>query len=85
MAICPVAASSETDAAVTGVEAGAGPVTMKVEDVTVVGFRRNPEGTVKVALTAEVGQIPVALAAGLVESTETLPAAVGAAAIKLHT
>src|SRR5580700_3282130 len=85
VAICPVAASSETVAAATGVEAGAGPVTMKVADVTVVGFRRNPEGTVKVALMADAGQTPLALGAGLVDSTETLPAAVAAAATKLHT
>ena len=64
VAICPVAASRDTDAAVTGVEAGAGPVTMNVVGVTVVGSMRDPEGIVKVALMADAGHTPVAFAAG---------------------
>ena len=85
VAMYPVAGSRETDAAVTGVEAGAGPVTMNVVGVTVVGFMRDPEGTVKVALMAAPGHTPIALAAGLVESTDTFAAAAGAAAVKVHT
>jgi len=85
VAMVPVAASRETDDAVTGVEAGAGPVTMNVVGVKVVGFIRDPEGTVKVALMAEVGHTPVALSAGLVEDTVTFAGAVGAAAVNVHT
>ena len=48
----PVAVSSTTDAAVTGVRAGDGPVTVNVVALIVVGSIRNPDGTVNVALTA---------------------------------
>jgi hypothetical protein len=81
----PVLGSNETDAAVTGVEAGAGPVTMNVVGVTVVGFMRNPDGTVKVALMAAAAHTPVALAAGLVRDTDTFPGTLVAAAVKVHT
>ena len=87
VAMVPVAASRETDAAVTGVEAGAGPVTMNVVGVTVVGSMRDPAGpgTAKVALMADVGHTAVALMAGFVEDTVTFAGAVGAAAVKVHT
>jgi hypothetical protein len=81
----PVAGSREMEAAVTGVEAGAGPVTMNVAGVTVLGSIRKPEGTAKVALMAAAGHTPVAFAAGFVDSTVTFPAAAGAAAVKVQT
>ncbi len=64
--------------------AGAGPVTVNVVGVTVVGSIRRPDGTVKVALMPAVGHTELALAAGLVDVTETFPAAFGAAAVKVH-
>ena len=69
VAIRPVAASSTTDAAVTGVKAG--PVRVKVVDVSVDGSIRKPDGTLKVALTLAFGHTVVAPAAGLVDNTET--------------
>ena len=85
VAMRPVAASKVTDAAITGVEAGAGPVTLNVVGVNVVGSIRSPDGTVKVALIPAVGHTALALAAGFVESTDTFPVALGAAAVKVHT
>ena len=84
-AMRPVAASRTTEAAATGVDVGAGPTTVNVVGVSVVGSIRKPEGTVKVALTPAVAHTVVALAAGFVDSTETCPAALGAAALKIHT
>jgi hypothetical protein len=80
-----VAASSVTADAVTGANPGAGPVTVKVVDESVVGLIREPDGTVKVALIAAFGHTVLALAAGFVDSTDTFPAALGAAAVKVHT
>ena len=85
VAMRPVAGSRDTEAAVTGVEAGAGPVTINVAGVNVVGSMRKPEGTEKVAFTPVAGHTPVAFAAGFVDNTATLPAAAGAAAVKVHT
>ncbi len=81
----PVAASRVTDAAMTGVSAGAGPVTLKVAALTVAGSMRRPEGTLNVALAVALGHTPVALTAGLVESTDTLAAGAAAAVVKVHT
>jgi hypothetical protein len=81
----PVAVSSVIDDAVTGVDAGNGPVTVKVVAFTVVGFIRKPEGTVKVALMPVFGHAVAELAAGLVEATDTCPAAVGPTVVNVHT
>ena len=70
VAILPVAASRATDAAITGVDAGAGPATTKVADVKVDGSRRAPDGTVKVALTVALGQTFAAALTGEMASTE---------------
>src|ERR1700674_1041164 len=85
VAMRPVAGSRATDAAVTGVEAGAGPVTIKVVGVNVVGSILKPDGIGKVALMPALGHPVLALAAGLVESTDTFPTGLGAAAVKVHT
>ena len=71
VAIVPVAASRDTDAAITGVDAGVGPATTKVADVNVDGSKRAPEGTEKVALTVALGHTFTAALAGEKESTET--------------
>ena len=66
----PDALSTVTDAAVTVVDAGAGPLSVNVADVTVCGSMRLPDGTEKVALIVESGQaLPLPLT-GLVEDTE---------------
>jgi hypothetical protein len=80
-----VAASRVTDAAVTGVDVGAGPTKVKVVAVNEVGSIRVPDGTEKVALIAAFGHTVLALAVGFVESTETFPAALAAAAVKVQT
>ena len=82
----PVATSSTTDAAVTDVDAGAGPVTVNVVALTVLGFIRRPTGTVNVALTDAVGHTPVWPAAGLVDATEIFAGGRAAVAVvKVHT
>ena len=85
VAIWPVEGSKLIDAAVTGVEAGAGPVTTNVVGVNVVGSIRKPDGTVKVALIPPLEHAVFEPAAGLVEPTDTLPTGLGAAAVKVHT
>ena len=70
VAMRPVAASSTTEEAVTGVEAGAGPVTVKLAVVTVDASMRKPDGTLKVALILASAHTPAAPAAGLVDSTD---------------
>ena len=91
VAMRPVAASTITDAAATGVAPGAGPVTMKVAVVTVDGSSRNPEGTLNAALILAPGHTPVAPAVGLVESTDTFVGPPGGggmiapAVVKVHT
>ena len=81
----PVAPSSTTDPAVTGVDAGAGPVKRKVAAVMADGSMRKPAGSLNVALTAALGQTLPAFAAGLVDSTEMLAGVVAAAVVKLQT
>src|SRR5450759_4117499 len=85
VAIVPVAASSATDAAVTEVTAGDGPVTVNVAALTVLGSIRRPEGTVKVALTDAFGHTPDSPAVGLVDFTVTFAALTAAAVVKVHT
>jgi uncharacterized membrane protein (GlpM family) len=46
---------------------------------------RRPEGTLNVALAVELGHTPDALAAGLVESTDTFAAVAAAVVVKDHT
>ena len=79
----PVAASSNTDAALTGVTPG--PVTMKVAAFTVDGSIRVPEGTEKVALTLALGQTPDPPVAGVVELTVTLATGAAETVVKVHT
>ena len=85
VAIRPVATSSTTDDAITGVIAGAGPVTVNVAVVIDRGSIRNPEGTLKVALMLAPGHTPVAFADGLVLTTETFAGAVGPAVVNVQT
>ena len=70
VATLPVAASSDTDAAITGVDAGAEPLTIKVAAVKDDGSKRAPEGTVKVALMVALGHTLEAALAGEIERTE---------------
>jgi hypothetical protein len=69
----------------TCVDAGAGPVTVNVVGVNVVGSIRNPDGTVKVALMPAVGHTAGALAVGLVETTDTFPAALATVVVNVQT
>src|ERR1700734_2492208 len=85
VAMVPVAASSDTDAAVTEVNAGEGPVTVKVAALIVLGSIRSPAGTAKVALTAAFGHTPVSSAVGLVDFTVTFVDVTAADAVKVHT
>jgi hypothetical protein len=85
VAMRPVATSRITEAAVTGVEAGAGPMTVKVAALTARGSIRKPEGTLKVALTVAVGHTPLTATAGEVESTETFADGTAAADMKACT
>ena len=71
VAIVPVAESSVTDAAVTGVNVGAGPASVNVAAVTLRGSMRKPTGTVKVALMVAFGHTADWPAVGLVDLTET--------------
>jgi len=66
----PVAASSTTDAAVTGAEPG--PVTVNVNVLIVSGSMRKPEGTLKVALMLALGQTPTAPPVGATATTVRL-------------
>src|SRR5687767_11684906 len=58
----PVAASSATDAAATGVEPG--PVRLNVAVLIVAGSMRTPEGTLKVAFRGAPGHTPEAALSG---------------------
>src|ERR1700694_1985246 len=69
VAMVPVAVSRTTDAAVTEVRAGDGPVTVKVAALTVLESIRRPAGTVNVALTDAFRPTPAFPAAGLVDFT----------------
>ena len=70
VAMRPVASSSETEDALTGVRSGAAFVTMKVVASTVNESMRVPDGTSKDALMVAPGHVPTALAVGLVSMTE---------------
>ncbi len=69
--------------AATGVRPG--PVRVNVVAFTVSGSIRNPEPTVKVALTVALGQTPTAAAIGLTVVTVMFAAGTGAAVVKVHT
>ncbi len=71
------------DDAVTATNAAL--VTVKVVALSVCGFMRKPDGTLKVALMGAVGHTPVAAAAGIVEVTVTFPGAAAAPVVKVHT
>ena len=86
LAMRPVAASSTTEPATTGTRPGAGPVTVNTAELMVDGSMRRPDGTLKVALMLALVQTPPALAAGWVDSTETLAGGTAVAAVaKVHT
>ena len=82
--IRPDALSTVTDAAVTAVDAGAGPLSVNVADVTVCGSMRLPDGTEKVALIVESGQALLLPLTGLVDATEMAAGAIGPVVVKLQ-